>query len=66
MVRLTYFVKTLYSKNVKSFKKLHANIFHETISKVQIYFSETFFSLLKLFCEIKQHSVATEKSYLAK
>ena len=59
---------------LKLFKKLHVNIFHENVSKFQIYYSVTFFlclslffsdvfSLSKLLCEIKQYSVENEVIY---
>ena len=42
IVKQTYSVKNVQGANLKLFKKLHVNIFHENVSKFQIYFSETF------------------------
>ena len=66
IVKQIYFVKKLHSESLKLSEKLHINIYRKNISKFQIYFSETFYPLSKLLCEIKQYSAANEKSYLLK
>ena len=49
IVKQNYFVKNLHGENLKLFKRLHANIFYEIISKFQIYFSETCFPYLSFY-----------------
>ena len=49
IVKQIYFVKNFQGENLKLFLKLHVNIFHENISKFQIYFFRRRFLLYLSF-----------------
>ena len=52
IVKQTYLVKNLHGENLKLLEQLHVNIFHENISKFQIYFSDTFFLYLSFYVKL--------------
>ena len=69
IVKQTYSLKkTLREKTknyLKQIKQKHVNIFHENISKFQIYFSETFFHHLSFYVKFSNIQEQMKKDHIS-